>query len=88
MSNAFDASLGRNIRYWRQKRNLTQEQLAHRAGLTLNFVGQVERGKRGLSAKSLHRLSHALGVPIQKLYEGIPPPKNAANAAEESPPFS
>ncbi len=37
--------LGRRVRQYRQKKNLTQQQLAEYAGISLFTVAQIERGK-------------------------------------------
>jgi len=57
--NDFLSSLGRRIRELRKDANLTQMQLADRAELHRNFIADVERGKRNLSAKNLNKLAQA-----------------------------
>ena len=39
-------SIGRNIRKFRLMRNLRQEDLAEMAGLSINYVGALERGEK------------------------------------------
>lgn len=55
-------SLGQVMRTFRQRRALSQEELADRAGVHRTYVGQVERGERNPSFESLDRLLRALGV--------------------------
>ncbi|KXZ61395.1 anaerobic benzoate catabolism transcriptional regulator [Microbacterium laevaniformans] len=50
------------VRELRQSAGLSQEQLAHQAGLDRSYVGQVERGERNVSLDNIHRLAEALGV--------------------------
>ena len=39
-------SIGTNIRKFRTEKKLRQEDLAERAGLSANYIGMVERGRR------------------------------------------
>ena len=56
------AILGQRIRYYRQQRLLTQEQLAERTGVSASFMGHIERGSRIASLETLMRLCDALQV--------------------------
>lgn len=57
---------------WREKRALTQEQLADRIGTTKSVVSLLEAGKRQLSPKWLRRIGAALDVPTGYLLEHHP----------------
>jgi len=46
----------------RAKAGISQEELAHRAGLHRTYVGSVERGERNVSLDNIHGLADALGV--------------------------
>lgn len=61
------ASVGRRIRELRQKRGLTQEQLALRSGVTRPILNEVENGKRGLLFERLYDIAEALDVPASEL---------------------
>jgi len=56
--------------------DLTQEQLAARAGVTRNVVSAVERGEQCPNLVRARRLAAALGVPLTVLtgdqVEGLP----------------
>ena len=54
--------LGSAVRDLRLKSDLTQMQLAERADLTLNYVGEIERGEKLASIETVVRLAGALGV--------------------------
>lgn len=58
---AFRREVGRRIRVERICRNLSQHELAARAGVGRNFVGSIERGVHGLDAWRLRRVAGALG---------------------------
>lgn len=68
--NANLAALGETVRRLREERDLTQEELAARAGLSANYVGEIESGKRNPSALVLFALARGLGVEPARLLEG------------------
>jgi transcriptional regulator with XRE-family HTH domain len=51
-----------NLRRERKALGLSQEALAHLAGLHPTYVGSVERGKSNISIDLIERLAHALGI--------------------------
>jgi transcriptional regulator with XRE-family HTH domain len=51
-----------NLRRLRHGRQLTQEELADRAGLSARYVGGIERAKVSASITVLGRLAQALDV--------------------------
>jgi transcriptional regulator with XRE-family HTH domain len=55
-------SIGRNVRRYRLKKKLRQEDLAELAGLSINYVGAVERGEKIPSLETLIVLINALEV--------------------------
>ena len=59
--------IGRNIRRYRIKRGLTQEQLAELADLSAGYVRQVELGLKTLSLPTLFRIAEALDTSPQSL---------------------
>lgn len=60
--------LGANVRRWRLRRHLTQEDLAERAEVDLRWVQRVERAAVNLRFRSFARIASALGVkPAQLL---------------------
>ena len=54
--------LGARVRAERIRQGLSQEALAHRAGLHRTYVGSVERGERNISVGSLYTLAGVLKV--------------------------
>lgn len=62
-----------NIKRLRSMQNISQLSLSLKTGLTHNFINDIENCKKGISAKSLAKISTALGVePFQFfLPEGI-----------------
>lgn len=60
--------LGQRVRALRKEAKLTQEELAERAGLSANYVGEVERGERNPSALALFALTRGLSVQPSRLF--------------------
>ena len=55
-------ALGANIRKWREKRGLTQEQFAPVVGFTRSYITGIETGKRNISFLNLMKIILALEV--------------------------
>jgi transcriptional regulator with XRE-family HTH domain len=60
-----------NVRKLRVERKLTQEQLAHDAGIDLTYLGGIERGRRNPSVSVLGRLAASLGVHPVTLFQQL-----------------
>jgi len=63
------ASFGANLRRLRLSQNLTQEFLSHRAGVHWTLPGQVERGERNPTLKTILALSRGLDLPPAALFQ-------------------
>jgi transcriptional regulator with XRE-family HTH domain len=71
--NAIEAQLenfGQEVRRRRQALNLTLEELAQTSGLTPNYIGSVELGKRDPSLSTIDSLAKALRVPVGEFLGG------------------
>lgn len=62
---------GERLRELRRQQNVSQESLAHAAGLHRTYISSVERGERNISLENIDRLATALDVPLAEL---MPPP--------------
>ena len=60
MARTGELSIGERIKVLRQAKDLTQEELGTRAGLTKGFISQVERNLTSLSVESLIGILDAL----------------------------
>ena len=56
------AVFGAAVKALRRERDLTQEELAERAGTHVTYVGRIERGERNLTWTALSRICEGLGV--------------------------
>jgi len=59
--------LGDQIRNYRKQAGFTQEQLAEKADLHHNFIGEVERGNMEISLTSMLKIAKALKVKVRDL---------------------
>lgn len=60
--------VGKQIRYWRMRRGLSQEVLADMVGISRALVGHYETGERELDSRErLYRFAEALQVPLTAL---------------------
>ena len=63
--------LGARIRYLRQQKNLSIEELALEAEINRNYLGDLERGTRNPTMVVLVKIARALGIDLAVLFEGI-----------------
>ncbi len=63
--------MGNRIRYYRQLRKYSQEQLAEYSNLHPSYIGQLERGEKTPSIDTLYKLAGGLGITISTLCEGL-----------------
>lgn len=61
--------VGANIRRLRKAKGLSQEALAHEAGMSMRYLAGLERGEENPSLVFLVKLSGALGVEPGRLFD-------------------
>ncbi len=64
-------TLGETIRAERIKAGLSQEQLAEKANLARNYIGNIERAEYKVTVEALARIAKALGIRLRDLFEDI-----------------
>ena len=60
-------ALGESVRAARKKARLSQEQLAEKADLTRNYIGDIERAEKKVSLETLARVAKALKCRVRDL---------------------
>lgn len=70
------AVVGRRVRQLRTHANLTQEQLAERADISVSFLSMIERGERSPHLETLERLAAGLNVRIDELFREAAQPSH------------
>ena len=58
---------GSIVRFERKARNLTQQELAFAADLSLTYVGEIERGERMVSLDTVLRVAMAFNLSASEL---------------------
>jgi transcriptional regulator with XRE-family HTH domain len=67
--------MARNLRRIRHDQNLTQEELADRAGLSMRYIGAIERGDVSASVTVLGQIAEALRIEPGELLKNTSAPK-------------
>lgn len=67
----FYINLGKRIKILREQKHLTQEKLAEKAGISLDYLGKIEVNinKPGLTA--LLKISKALDISMEELFKSL-----------------
>lgn len=65
----FYKKLGTRIKYLRENANLTQEQLADKAQVSLNFLGKIEININKPGLRSLIKIANALNIEVKNLFD-------------------
>jgi len=60
--------IGNRIRQYRKRSGFSQERLALNAGLTVSFLGDIERNKKKPSIESLEKLLTAMNVSFLEFF--------------------
>lgn len=61
--------LGKRIRVLRKQRNLSQEQLAEKVGMSSKYLGEIERGQVNFTVDIAERISEALDIELTELFD-------------------
>lgn len=77
-------TISSNIKHYRRKANLTQEQLAEKINVSFDFVQSLEYARSGISIVTLLNLCNALNVtPNDILKDFIVKPLNEQNINQQ-----
>ena len=60
-------SIGKNIRKYRTLKKLRQEDLAEKSNLSVNYIGDIERGEKLPALDTFITIANALGVSADML---------------------
>ena len=61
--------VSRNIQRIRREKDLSQEEVAHRADIHQTYLSGVETGKRNPSILVVERIANALGVDVLEIFK-------------------
>ena len=63
-------TFGRSVRHVRTRKGMSIEELAHEAGLSYSYVGELERGRRNPTLHVVETISSVLQVlPVELLVQ-------------------
>lgn len=61
-------NLGKRIKFLRENANLTQEKLAEKCGISLDYLGKIEVCINKPGLKTVIKIANALNIPIMELF--------------------
>ena len=61
--------IGKRIKSIRKMKHLSQEELAEKSGLSLDYIGKIEVNINKPGLKALLKISNALNVHIKELFD-------------------
>ena len=64
----YSIAFGAHLRALRLNLGLSQEEVAHRAGIHVTYLSGIERGVRNPSLRNIRRVAIALGFPVGELF--------------------
>lgn len=60
--------VGKKIRLARERKRLTQEDTAERAGIHVSTLGRIERGESNPPIHTVSKIAKALKMPLKELF--------------------
>lgn len=67
-----DRHVGNRVARLRSQLRMTQAELALKVGLSIQQIQKYENARNRISASILHQIAICLGVPVGRLFEGLP----------------
>lgn len=64
-------AFGRKVRQERQKKEISQEELAYKAGVHRTYIGMIERGEKNITLINIQKVCDALSISIHELFKEI-----------------
>lgn len=65
---SIQSRVSKNIQRSRREKDLSQEEVAHRADIHQTYLSGVETGKRNPSILVVERIAKALGVDVSEIF--------------------
>jgi transcriptional regulator with XRE-family HTH domain len=60
-------NFGQRVRELRKEKELSQEELAHKADLHRTYIGMIERAEKNITLLNIEKIANALEVNIKEL---------------------
>jgi len=58
---------GERVRELRKQRDISQEELAHRADLHRTYIGMIERAEKNVTLLNIEKIANALEVNVSEM---------------------
>jgi transcriptional regulator with XRE-family HTH domain len=58
---------GERVRELRKQRDISQEELAHRADLHRTYIGMIERAEKNVTLLNIEKIANALEVKVSEM---------------------
>ena len=68
---SLEMAIGRELRAFRRRQEVTVAELANRTGLSIGMLSKIENGNTSPSLKTLQTLATALSLPITTFFRGF-----------------
>ena len=69
MSNTFKIDFGKKLKELRLSKGLTQEELYFKSTISRSHIGMIEKGKRDITLSAIFKLSRALEIDLETLFD-------------------
>ncbi len=79
--------IGKRLRKRREKFNMTREVFAEKAGISPQFLAEIENGKKGMSVTTLYKICNNFKISADYLLFGTMPPKPLSETTKEAVPI-
>lgn len=60
---------GNNLKYYRKRKGLTQQEIADVTGLNRVYISEVERGRKNITIDVMETISTKMDIKISKMFE-------------------
>ena len=77
--NNLEVAIGREVRAYRQQKQITVAELAKMTGLSIGMLSKIENGHTSPSLTTLQSLSRALSVPVTNFFRRFEEPRAAVH---------
>ena len=62
---------GKRVREERTKNNLSQEELASKAGVHRTYIGMIERAEKNITLENIEKIANALNLKLEDLFRDL-----------------
>ena len=64
-------TFGDRVRHLRRQNDISQEELAHRAGLHRTYIGMIERAEKNITLQNIEKITKALETDLKTIFNGF-----------------